>query len=155
MKMYGRTKSGVAQRLTTITWLPGIYNVKLRVSTINNVHKKLEAVSNELAKLPPNFHVYLKNPGGTFNWRPIAGTKRISMHSFGVTIDINVAESHYWRNVKPDRNGLYTYRNQIPMEIVHIFEKHGFIWGGRWYHFDTMHFEYRPELLNSECNCSK
>jgi hypothetical protein len=21
------------------------------------------------------------------------------------------------------------------------------IWGGKWGHFDTMHFEYRPELL--------
>ncbi|MEJ2663631.1 MAG: M15 family metallopeptidase, partial [Spirochaetia bacterium] len=27
------------------------------------------------------------------------------------------------------------------------FEKYGFIWGGKWYHYDTMHFEYRPELL--------
>jgi len=26
-----------------------------------------------------------------------------------------------------------------------------FIWGGRWYHFDTMHFEYRPELLDASC----
>ena len=39
------------------------------------------------------------------------------------------------------------YKNRIPMEIVRIFEKHGFIWGGRWSHYDTMHFEYRPELL--------
>ncbi|MGC1959145.1 MAG: M15 family metallopeptidase, partial [Pseudolabrys sp.] len=38
-------------------------------------------------------------------------------------------------------------RNRIPIEIVRIFEKQGFIWGGYWYHFDTMHFEYRPELL--------
>jgi D-alanyl-D-alanine carboxypeptidase len=30
---------------------------------------------------------------------------------------------------------------------VRIFEKQGFVWGGYWYHFDTMHFEYRPELL--------
>ena len=30
-------------------------------------------------------------------------------------------------------------------------EKHGFIWGGRWYHYDTMHFEYRPELLVPAC----
>jgi hypothetical protein len=35
----------------------------------------------------------------------------------------------------------------MPREIVDIFERHGFIWGGRWYHYDTMHFEYRPELL--------
>ncbi len=38
---------------------------------------------------------------------------------------------------------------QIPMEIVRIFEKHGFIWGGRWHHYDTMHFEYRPELAGA------
>jgi D-alanyl-D-alanine carboxypeptidase len=24
---------------------------------------------------------------------------------------------------------------------------YGFIWGGKWYHYDTMHFEYRPELM--------
>src|SRR3569623_1717748 len=34
-----------------------------------------------------------------------------------------------------------------PARNVAIFERHGFIWGGRWSHFDTMHFEYRPELL--------
>jgi hypothetical protein len=35
------------------------------------------------------------------------------------------------------------------MEIVDVFERHGFIWGGKWYHFDTMHFEYRPELIEA------
>ena len=34
---------------------------------------------------------------------------------------------------------------------VDAFEAEGFIWGGRWYHFDTMHFEYRPELLDGSC----
>lgn len=38
------------------------------------------------------------------------------------------------------------YANRIPLEIVGVFEKYGFVWGGRWYHFDTMHFEYRPEI---------
>jgi len=27
----------------------------------------------------------------------------------------------------------------MPQEIVDIFERHGFIWGGKWYHYDTMH----------------
>ena len=22
-----------------------------------------------------------------------------------------------------------------------------FVWGGRWWHYDTMHFEYRPEII--------
>ena len=70
-----------------------------------------------------------------------------------MTIDINVAQSDYWRNFKPDSKGVYSYRNRIPWKIVEIFEKYGFIWGGKWYHFDTMHFEYRPELLRDECIC--
>ncbi len=41
------------------------------------------------------------------------------------------------------------YVDRIPADIVAVFERHGFIWGGRWAHFDTMHFEYRPELLPS------
>jgi hypothetical protein len=28
-----------------------------------------------------------------------------------------------------------------------VFEKHGFIWGGKWGHFDIMHYEYRPEII--------
>jgi hypothetical protein len=28
-----------------------------------------------------------------------------------------------------------------------VFEAERFIWGGKWYHYDTMHFEYRPELF--------
>ena len=36
----------------------------------------------------------------------------------------------------------------MPQNLIDIFEKHGFIWGGRWYHYDTMHFEYRPEVLS-------
>ena len=39
------------------------------------------------------------------------------------------------------------YENKIPAEIIQVFERHGFISGARWYHFDTMHFEFRPELL--------
>lgn len=152
MKMYGHSKSEVASKLTSITWLPGIVNSKLRVSTVNGIDKKLEAVSKELSNLPSSMMVYLKNPGGTFNWRNIAGTTRISTHAFGITIDINVAQSHYWRNTSPDSHGNYSYKNRIPAEIIRIFEKYGFIWGGRWYHYDTMHFEYRPELLN-RCAC--
>ena len=34
-----------------------------------------------------------------------------------------------------------------PKAVVDIFEQHGFVWGGKWVLWDTIHFEYRPELL--------
>jgi hypothetical protein len=71
------------------------------------------------------------------------------MHSFGMTIDINTQFANYWQwdcSCKDETRPL-KYKNQIPKELVEVFEKHGFIWGGNWQHYDTMHFEYRPELL--------
>lgn len=37
--------------------------------------------------------------------------------------------------------------DHFPPEIVQVFAEEGFIWGGHWHHFDTMHFEYRPEFF--------
>jgi len=154
-KMYGNTPEEVRHKLVPVIWLPKHINKEILVTTVNGVDQKIRAISDELDTLPPEYMQYLENPGGTFNWRVIAGTKRLSTHSFGMTIDINVKSSDYWRNNKPDKSGLYAYKNRIPMKIVEVFEKHGFIWGGKWYHYDTMHFEYRPELLVDECLCSK
>lgn len=36
---------------------------------------------------------------------------------------------------------------KTPRKLIEIFERHGFIWGGKWFHFDSMHFEYRPEFF--------
>ncbi len=70
-----------------------------------------------------------------------------------MTIDINSEASDYWQ-WDLEKAGLpiteeqsLTYRNHVPWDIVTIFEHHGFIWGGKWSHYDSMHFEYRPELL--------
>jgi D-alanyl-D-alanine carboxypeptidase len=54
--------------------------------------------------------------------------------------------SDYW--LWSGTTGTIPYKNGMPREIVDIFERHGFIWGGKWYHYDTMHFEYRPELFS-------
>lgn len=151
-KMYGGTKEEVQKKLTTITFMPKTFNVKLQVTTVNGIDKKMLALSAELDTLK-QFHTYLENPGGTFNWRVIAGTTRMSTHSFGMTIDINVKHSNYWRwavsDPVEDSPRTIEYKNRIPLELVKIFEKHGFIWGGKWYHYDTMHFEYRPELITA------
>jgi hypothetical protein len=137
-KMYGASASQVRRHLTTVDW----FGRKVRVTRVNGVADRLRAVARDLAG-DPGLRKYLTPIGGTFKWRHIAGTNRLSVHSFGAAIDINVKHSAYWRWNK----GPYRYRNEIPLKIVKAFERHGFIWGGKWYHYDTMHFEYRPELL--------
>jgi hypothetical protein len=97
----------------------------------------------------PKLEPYLQNIGGTFNWRKIANSDRQSAHSYGISMDINVARSNYWEWQRPKTP--LKWVNQIPQAIVDAFEAEGFIWGGRWLHYDTMHFEYRPELLEPAC----
>jgi hypothetical protein len=148
-KMYGDCRKGeVAKNLTEIVWLPKKAPQRLLITKINGVDQKLAAVSAELDLLPPAFNVYLIPAAGTYNCRVIAGTSRPSAHGRGIAIDISLRRTDYWRWTRPGPDGSLAYKNRIPDEIVRIFEKYGFIWGGRWYHYDTMHFEYRPELLN-------
>jgi hypothetical protein len=146
--MYGDCQRGeVRKNLVPVVWLPKKWGKTLQVTRINGVAERLAAVSGELDKLPARFDAYLFPPAGTYNCRAIAGTERVSPHGLGIAIDISTKQSDYWRWGKPGSDGQPVYRNRIPQEIVAIFEKHGFIWGGKWYHYDTMHFEYRPELL--------
>ncbi len=147
-KIYGNSKNEVEKKLTEIVWCPKLVNQKIKVTTVNGLDKIIRKLSEELDG-HPEFKKYISNIGGTFNWRNISGTNRLSMHAFGMTIDLNVSYSNYWQwDCKcKDENANLKFRNKVPQKLVEIFEKHGFIWGGKWYHYDTMHFEYRPELL--------
>lgn len=147
-KIYGDCRSGgVTSSLVDIVWLPKKSGQRLQVTTLNGAAKAFEAVNADLDALPASFDDFLTTPGGTYNCRLIAGTESLSAHGYGIAIDIAVKHAHYWRWAKGGPAGAIEYQNAIPMEIVAIFEKHGFIWGGRWHHYDTMHFEYRPELI--------
>jgi hypothetical protein len=150
-KIYGTSKQEVLRNLTSITWCKNLSAQSIYVSKINAFDKVVTQLSEELDKHPA-YKKYLTKIGGTFNWRFIAGTQRLSNHSFGITIDINTEYSNYWQwDCKcTDENKVPTYKNKIPLDLVKIFEKYGFIWGGRWEHYDTMHFEYRPELVFQE-----
>jgi hypothetical protein len=146
-KMYGDCRTaGFMTNAVDVVWLPSKYGKNVKFTKINGAAAALQKVSDELDRLPQRFLAYLRPTQGTYNCRPIAGTNRQSAHGFGIAIDIAGAHSHYWAWSKPDADGHFPYKNEIPREIVDIFEKHGFIWGGKWYHYDTMHFEYRPEL---------
>ena len=147
-KMYGNCRQAdIKKSFVAVPWLPGKGGRAVMFSSVNGAADQLRKVSEELARLPDTLRRYLVPSAGTFNCRPIAGTKRPSAHGYGIAIDISTRHAHYWQWSKPGANGGYAYRNAIPWEIINVFEKHGFIWGGKWYHYDTMHFEYRPELL--------
>ena len=148
-KIYGNSKKEVEKNLVEIIWCPKLVNQKIKVTSINGVDKIIKKLSSELDN-HPEYKKCITNIAGTFNWRNIAGTERLSMHSFGMTIDINTKYSNYWQwDCKcKNENSKFNYKNKIPEKLVAIFEKYGFIWGGNWYHYDTMHFEYRPEMLD-------
>jgi hypothetical protein len=144
--MYGDcSKNQVTAKLRTIDWLPAHNGGRIAVTTMNDVDKALTNVSRELDGLQSASFNFLIPTSGTYNCRAIGGSSARSMHGYGAAIDVNAKLSDYWRWSKDPNNPIWN--NQIPADIVYVFEKNGFIWGGRWYHFDTMHFEYRPELL--------
>jgi hypothetical protein len=148
--VYGADAAAVRANLEDVVWLPGHGGHRLRFNRQNGAAAALRAASAELDALPEELIRFLEPSGGTFNWRKIAGTSRLSVHSFAVAIDINTRHSDYWRwGLK--RSPTPVYKNRIPLEIVEVFERHGFIWGGKWFHYDTMHFEFRPELIDPGC----
>jgi hypothetical protein len=139
--IYGASAKEVQARLALVDW----FGQKLPIATTLGVDKKMAAVVSDLTPVLATLRKHLIPSAGTFNWRPIAGTSQLSTHSYAIAIDI--ASSDYWRWSKISPERLSAVRRKIPQEIVGAFERHGFIWGGNWYHFDTMHFEYRPELV--------
>ena len=95
-------------------------------------------------------------PSFGWTWRVIAGTNRRSNHSYGTAIDLLPRDLRgrqtYWRwneSGGSARSSAFNIDNFYlpPRTVIEIFEEYGFIWGGNWALIDTMHFEYRPEIL--------
>ena len=144
-KMYGASAAQVQQHLERVDWFGQI----MQVTSVNGAAASLRQVAQEIGSHPELLR-YARPSAGAFLWRKVAGTPRQSVNSFGAAIDVNTAFSDYWqwRGFKEGQSGIL-YRNRMPLELVKIFERNGWIWGGRWYHYDTMHFEYRPELTGA------
>ncbi len=112
--------------------------------------KKIKTENNEIKRFIKSL-----NRIECFSWRRIQGSTRRSYHSYGAAVDLIPVYSPrkiiYWLWTKNYNSRWYEVpyeeRWMVPREIVEIFEKYGFIWGGKWLFYDNMHFEYRPELL--------
>jgi hypothetical protein len=99
----------------------------------------------DLSKASQDIKANIFPCSGTYNYRIVAGTNRLSPHSFGIAIDLASNRKDYWKwaTLKQGEERVSSY----PKQIVEVFEKNNFIWGGKWGHFDIMHFEYRPEII--------
>ncbi|MBU3091884.1 M15 family metallopeptidase [Clostridium sp. CF011] len=143
-EVYGTSKKAVESKLTKVK--VGYSNFQFNNSS--SASDSLQSVMSELIPLSErnqNVRRCLLPCSGTFNYRVIAGTNRLSPHSFGIAIDLASDKSDYWKwaSKEAGENRLSSY----PNELVKVFENNGFVWGGKWSHFDILHFEYRPEII--------
>ena len=99
------------------------------------------------------------NNTSAFNDRPITGGKAISLHAYGLAIDINPLQNPY---VQRDAQGRLEYsppagqafaqrtaeRQGGSEQVVELFAQHGFlIWGGDWKKpIDYQHFQVSRKL---------
>ncbi len=128
------------------------------------VHERLRGplglVGKELMSLrlvDPSVEAFLRGirEMNGYNYRFVEGTRSRSLHSYGLAIDL-IPKSYSGKNAywmwalagTPDWWTIpYAKRWMLPLPVVQAFERQGFVWGGKWLYFDTMHFEYRPEIL--------
>ncbi len=154
-ELFAITSKKSAKKQLTEVKLSGHY-----ITIHNTLAEKIRSIDsriNELAKTDTEVRSYLKNISSiqAFNWRKIAGSDRMSNHCYGIAIDI--LPKKYWKKTiywswEQEKNDNWMLLPQSslwapPDSVVKIFLSEGFIWGGNWDRYDTMHFEYRPELL--------
>ncbi len=145
---YGKTAKEVRAALVRVHIGGTVFLVHRRVAEpLRRVAVRIKAA----IKKDPGLRRFFRSTGGSFNWRHIAGTSALSSHGWGIAVDLGTKRADYWRYHTKNPDGPIKWRNRYPQAIVDSFEAEGFIWGGRWYHYDTMHFEYRPELLDPKC----
>lgn len=145
--LYGENSAAV-ERETMVVELGG---ERLSFSKQYGAATAMGRVAVRLERLmrdEPRTREYILPTAGSYFWRKIKGSGKLSPHSFGIAVDLNVKKGIYWQWVRPGMEAVVErVRRDYPQSIVDAFEAEGFIWGGKWSSFDFMHFEYRPELL--------
>jgi len=142
------------QQITEIKFLG--YTVKVHSGIKSALNLVEETILNE-SKTNPTVRQWIDSLGtiAAWNWRNVASSGSLSFHSYGIAIDILPANLHglatYWLWASQSNpqwwNIPYSERYHPPTEVIRAFESYGFIWGGKWPNYDTMHFEYHPEVF--------
>lgn len=126
-------------KLTNILWRHSFADIRLR----NNCHKvAVKAIQGALSEIKARGlqrHVDVANAnryGGCYvgRYNRMAGSFGApSRHAYGAALDINTTQNYQWSVPK------------MNCDVVRIFRKWGFAWGGNFWPADGMHFEYVGE----------
>ncbi|MDP4146351.1 MAG: M15 family metallopeptidase [Bacillota bacterium] len=143
-EVYGQSRQQIEQNLKNVR--VGYSNCLFNKN--NGAAQALQNVMKELTSLSasrPDIRRNVFPCSGTYNYRLISGTNQLSPHGYAIAIDLARDNRDYWQWATPQQGEerLVSY----PKEIVDIFEKNNFVWGGKWNHFDILHYEYRPEII--------
>lgn len=71
--------------------------------------------------------------GGIFNFRPKRGSNSLSLHSWGIAIDMD-ADDNMFRDSWP-------MRADMPLEIMECFAREGWLSAGAFWGYDAMHHQ--------------
>lgn len=141
--MYGDNQSAVEKNLVH----KNTYYGSMMFNGVNGAADALQTALNKISKIAENNNIggFVAPTSGTYNYRVIRDTGQLSPHAFGIAIDLKSDPSDYWKWCTKDKGSARIAK--YPEEIVKTFEECGFVWGGKWEHFDILHFEYRPEII--------
>lgn len=153
--LWGRTEDQIREHAHSTTFLDRrMFLNDLAVQALREVEGDILSIS----PADPAVASWIDDVAVTYSFinRGIAGTSTRSQHAWGLALDL-VPTSYegrqvYWRWSRVWNRDAW---HRIPLEqrwsppaaVVETFERHGFVWGGKWAHFDNIHFEYRPEIL--------
>ncbi len=144
------SESELASLMTTIN-IP-IWNGKEVTSRTLTVNKKLassiQSIFTELAEKKYEIEFAQELDGGRGNYEVegyeyrTTGSGRLSDHAYGGAIDINAVHNPMTgpRDALKENDGS---KYVVTDEVIKIFAKHGFYWGGDWHSScDPMHFSF-------------
>lgn len=108
-----------------------VRRVRCHKKVKDSLYRILSAIQ-QLYKTPEAIHaVGLDQYDGCYNFRPVRGATNLSMHAYGAAIDFDA-----------EHNPLGATHGRMPTEVVAIFKREGWRWGGDYSgRKDWMHFE--------------
>jgi len=131
-RFYGA--AGDESQLVNLVPPAPVYYGGKKVRSIRCHHKVAESLHDIIADIAAGPFAYiLKSYDGCYNNRPMRGGSLPSLHARGAAIDFDAANN--------GNRTAWPVNATMPIEIMEIFARHGWIAAGAFWGRDAMHFQ--------------